>query len=698
MNEDNQRLKFKKLPGYAAFILENHLEEYTRMQLRFSIEEEVPLLRLFSHLSEEELFNLSLKPTEDFLKVLIENRSEEFIAQSIQMYVEDRMPEVGREEILAKDITIGTFVRRKSFRKLLIKYTQDYELGSEIMEEIDRFIAASDGETFKAYIQVQQERITSINQELTQGREELLELQELADMGSFVWNLVDGTSKFTPSVSKILGELDGTEDFMSHVHPDDLGRVKQDVEKAMQDDGIFESEYRYIHDGQEKNIWSRGVVTFENGVPVSMKGNVMDVTDKSRLIAELKENEALSKQSQALTHIGNWSWELGTDLVTWSDEMYRIYGLEPQSEQITFERFLSLIHPDYREKRLQEIQESLQSLEAKDYTLKIVNPDGTEKVLRGKGEVLSVNGKATGLVGTCQDVTKEYNLNQELRRKTIELEKLNHSLASKNSELERINKELESFNYVASHDLQEPLRKIQVFTGRILEKGKEELTEETSIYFDKIIASSSRMRRLIDDLLKFSRTSSTENKLEPVDLNTVVEEVMHGFTQGSEDKNLTVHLDPLPVIEGIDFQLQQLFSNLFSNSVKYARHNTVPKVTIRSVRVPEADMPANLNASGDYHRIDFEDNGIGFASENAEKIFDLFQRLHGKEEYSGTGIGLAICKKIVYNHNGFITASSILGEGAVFSIYFPVPGVKKQIPGGQQKSTKNESENELVME
>ncbi len=672
MKEENT-LMFTSLPGFAAFILENRLEEYIRMTISYSIEEEVPILRLFKHLSEEELYTMSIQPTIDFLKVLIENRGKQYLDESIKTYVEDRIPEIGREEILAKDITIGTFVRRKVFRKLLKYYTEDYDLAFDVMEELDRFIAVSEAVTFKAYIEIQQERISRINEQLSQGKEELLELQELADMGSFVWNLKDDSSVFTPSIQKILGitETIGTEDFMQHVHADDRPRLQSEMEQAINGDGIFESEYRYITGEGEKNIWSRGMVTFEDGIAVSMKGNVMDVTGKHKLITGLQESETLNKLSQALTHIGNWSWEMGTDLVTWSDEMYRIYGLEPQSEQITFERFLELIHPDDRENRIKEIEESLRTLEAKDYLLRIINPDGTQKVLRGKGEVLYKNGEVTGLVGTCQDITKEHNLNEELKLKSSELEKLNGSLANKNTELERINKELESFNYVASHDLQEPLRKIQIFTGRILEKGKDLLSDETSGYFEKIIASSSRMRLLIEDLLKFSRTSISESIFQPTDLKAVLEETIQGMS-GVEEKKLTVEAGDLPTIEGINFQLQQLFNNLLSNSVKYAKEGVAPNVKITSRVVSEDKIPPGHNPSGAYHEITFKDNGIGFAQENAEKIFDLFQRLHGKNEYSGTGIGLAICKKIMYNHNGFIFANSLPGEGSEFCVYFPI--------------------------
>lgn len=673
MYNSKNKLVFSELPGFSAFILENHLEEYTRTILRYSIEEEIPVLKLFSHFSEEELFSLSLQPNIDFLTVFVENRVEAFINDSIQAYRDDKMEEIGQGDILVEDLTIGAFVRRKTFRHLIPKYTQELEKMSAIMEEVDRFVVASEGASFKALIDIQTEKLNQANAKLSQTKEELLELQELADMGSFVWNLEDGSSSFTPGIMHILGirETMETPDFMKKIHPEDVESVQTALDIAFSSDGKFECEYRYLVDGEEKYVWSRGIVTFSDGKPSQMKGTVMDISNKHKLIRELKESEGLSKQSQALTHIGNWSWEIGKDVVTWSDEMYRIYGLLPQSEVINFDRFISLIHPDDRENRIREIQESLATLEARDYLLRIVNPDGTLKILRGKGEVIAENGTVVKLVGTCQDITKEHHLTEELRQQSRELEQLNFSLANKNTDLERINRELESFNYVASHDLQEPLRKIQIFTGRILEEGYGQFSDDIADYFEKITNSTSRMRLLIEDLLKFSRTTTVENVLRPVNLNELVKEVMHAVSQSSEERKVNVQVGELPVIEGIPFQLHQLFHNLISNSIKYAKQDADPEIQLSS-RVISGDMlNIGYGKSDLYNEIRFKDNGIGFEQDNAEKIFDLFQRLHGKDEYSGTGIGLAICKKIAYNHKGIITAKGYPGEGSEFYIYFP---------------------------
>ena len=674
--KEEQKLLFRHLPGFASFILEHALEDFVSALIRYSVEEKVPLLSFFKHLSETQLVEMSMEPTKEFLTALLESNTAEYIRKSVANYIQNQLPLIEREQILTQDITIGSFVRRKTFRQFVTRYTQDTEHAFQIMEELDRFISASEVASFSAYMEIQQENITRINQQLSQQQEELLELQEIAGMGSFTWNLENQQISFTPGVSRILETTETMEaaDFMENIHPLDRQRVKEALEAAMSEQqGIADCEYRYKKGDVEKAIWSRIIIDFQDERPVMIKGTLMDVTAKHKIIEQLQESEATNKQSQALTHIGNWSWEIGENKVKWSDEMYRIYGLEPQSEEINFERFLSLIHPDDRQRRLEEIEESLKTKNVKDYVQRVVNPDGTEKVLRGKGELITNDkGEPIRLMGTCQDITLEHSLNNELRNKTIQLEKLNASLEAKNTELEHINKELESFTYVASHDLQEPLRKIRIFTDRILETESALLPPQTSGYFEKILLSSTRMQHLIEDLLKFSRTSVTENDFEPVDLNKLLEEVGSIASQSFEDKQAQIEITTLPEVNGIRFQLQQLFLNLISNSVKYSRESITPiiRITSRRVNGEQLDIP-HVAKSKDYFEIRLEDNGIGFDQENAEKIFDLFQRLHGRDKYSGTGIGLAICKKIVYNHHGFIIARGKPMEGAAFLIYFP---------------------------
>lgn len=242
-------------------------------------------------------------------------------------------------------------------------------------------------------------------------------------------------------------------------------------------------------------------------------------------------------------------------------------------------------------------------------------------------------------------------------------------LRKTNSSLEKSNRDLEQFAYIASHDLQEPLRKILVFTQLLGQNfdNKDELQR----YHQKISQSATRMQELIRDVLNFSRISNSDEAYVSVNLNEIVENLKIDFELFLSERSGVVIHETLPTIQGIPLQLSQLFSNLISNSLKYSENN--PVITIRCSIINAEDMPQYHLTEGptEYYHINFSDNGIGFDPEYSEKIFTIFQRLHSKQTYSGTGIGLALCRKIVENHHGVITAESTVGQGATFHIFLP---------------------------
>jgi len=242
-------------------------------------------------------------------------------------------------------------------------------------------------------------------------------------------------------------------------------------------------------------------------------------------------------------------------------------------------------------------------------------------------------------------------------------------LKTKNLALEQANAELESFNYVASHDLQEPLRKIQLFSRQIIQA--ENFSGRTLENFNRIIAAGERMQNLIESLLDFSRLSATELIFEPCDLNAIVADACDYLQLSIIEKQAVVEYKHLPTINASPIQLSQLFTNLIDNAIKYSRPQIKPHITITASIVEGGKIDHPSANQKEHHAIKIADNGIGFEQEYANKIFKLFQRLHGKNEYSGTGIGLAIVKKIVTTHNGFIVAESMPGVGSTFTIYLP---------------------------
>ncbi|WP_247231809.1 ATP-binding protein [Telluribacter sp. SYSU D00476] len=261
-------------------------------------------------------------------------------------------------------------------------------------------------------------------------------------------------------------------------------------------------------------------------------------------------------------------------------------------------------------------------------------------------------------------------LDRELRRNNL----YRIELENKVENLNRSNSELEQFAYVASHDLQEPLRKIQSFSDRLLLKHRHQLKDDALIMLDKINESAQRMQLLINDLLAFSRLVNPGYKAQQVDLNEVLEEVKNNLSETIKEQNAVIISAELPSLEAYPVQMTQLFQNLISNSIKYSKPEVSPRIAISYRLVGGAEIPDIKPAHKDlqFHRIEFADNGIGFSPEYAEKIFVIFQRLHGRDEFEGTGIGLAICRRVISNHNGYIIAEGQEGKGARFFIYLPL--------------------------
>lgn len=270
-------------------------------------------------------------------------------------------------------------------------------------------------------------------------------------------------------------------------------------------------------------------------------------------------------------------------------------------------------------------------------------------------------------------------LESEVKQRTVDLKLSNEKLLDNIEELKSINKELEAFTYVSSHDLQEPLRKIQTFGGLLLEKEKDALSQNGKTYIHFMQDAAKRMQALIDDLLTFSQATTSERKFEIIDLKVLVDKVKNDLREIIAEKQATVEMTescPAPIIV---FQFKQLLSNLIGNALKFSSSQRPPHIKIAS-KIVEGKEVTTVPLSPDktYCHLSVSDNGIGFEARFSEKIFELFQKLHNRTEYAGTGIGLAIVKKIVDNHNGRITATSEVNKGTTFDIYIPL--IEKNLP------------------
>jgi PAS domain S-box-containing protein len=274
-----------------------------------------------------------------------------------------------------------------------------------------------------------------------------------------------------------------------------------------------------------------------------------------------------------------------------------------------------------------------------------------------------------------QQRTEELNnANAELRAANAEFAKANRSLALANENLKRLNENLEQFAYIASHDLQEPLRKIQQFSDLLKQDYADQLGSGAH-HLDRMQSAAKRMSQLIRDLLAFSRIATQEVKLAPVSLSQIIGESLDTLSVAIEESGALIEVDSLPTVQGDASQLGQLFQNLLSNAIKFHKPCEKPQIRVRAQTVARAEVASPLMQSDpneSYHRIEISDKGIGFDAKYTDRIFQVFQRLHGKNEFAGTGVGLAICQKVVTNHGGLLTAHSQPGQGATFTVYLPV--------------------------
>ena len=397
----------------------------------------------------------------------------------------------------------------------------------------------------------------------------------------------------------------------------------------------------------------------------------IDVTGQVIASKKLEETRIGLAGAIELAELATWKLDINTNIIACSNRFINWLGIMDQSphKDIVF----NLIPETHRQKVIDSIDEVTKSGSSGFYDSEfpIINKiTGQIRIIHANAQMIyTKDGIPEYLSGTALDVTEERELQEELKFKVKER---TAELHAANAELEINNQELQQFAYIASHDLQEPVRKITIFT-EILENSFEKDPDKARMYIKKITDSTKRMENLIKDVLGFSQLSNPSEKFETVDLNDIVHDILNDFDLTIEQKNAVITIQALPVLEAIPLQMSQLFGNIISNALKYCKADISPNIKIIGSTVPLRDKKAlGLHKSIDYVEITIADNGIGFNQSYAEQIFNIFQRLHGKNEFAGTGIGLAMCRKIMQNHNGIITAASEEGVGTVFKIIIPI--------------------------
>jgi PAS domain S-box-containing protein len=392
-------------------------------------------------------------------------------------------------------------------------------------------------------------------------------------------------------------------------------------------------------------------------------------------ITELKYvHEALLEGEERFRHMADhapiiiWMTDDSGNSIYWNAEWSRFTGTSLDNG-LSF-GWLHYIHPDDKERAFSKWEKAFSNKDVFTDKFRYRNAKNEYRIMNAHCiPRFSEENIFMGYIGILNDITLMETTNSILENL---IEERTRDLIKANTELERSNHELEQFAYAASHDLQEPLRKIQTFSERIIESEKDNLSETAKDYFNRMNHAASRMQHLITDLLSFSRIRTSEKKdFEAVNLNLLLDEAKSTLNFAIEQSGATIKSQQLPVVSVIPFQFRQVFQNIISNSIKYRKPDIQPHIDI-SYHFVEAKKVPELRGKGKYLKLSIKDNGIGFDPQFERKIFEIFQRLHGKSEYSGTGVGLAICKKIVQNHNGHINAIGEPGKGATFNIYIPI--------------------------
>lgn len=384
----------------------------------------------------------------------------------------------------------------------------------------------------------------------------------------------------------------------------------------------------------------------------------VDINELKKANDELKFLNHSFNNAEKIAGFGHWKINLETNTYSFSDNFFRLLGLEPQSFVPSLENISKYLHPDDIDYVTRMHLESLQTYKPTSLMFRFVLPNGEIKYVMSVGS-FTRNGKGQMVkTGVNYDMTEQH-------KRTIELEE-------NNKELININEELESFNNIVSHDLQEPLRKIQMFISRIESTDMDSISEKGKEYFNKIRTSANKMQTLLIDLVNYSRTIKGDKVFEVTDITELVHHVIDELSSDIEDKGAKIDLGDLPTVKVISFQMEQLFINLISNSLKYSQEDVTPEISIFTEKIDKNEVFDNeIITDENYYKIVIKDNGIGFKQEYAEKVFVLFQRLETGSQYSGTGLGLAICKRIVDNHNGFIKVVSEPNIGSRFSVFLP---------------------------
>lgn len=464
-------------------------------------------------------------------------------------------------------------------------------------------------------------------------------------------------------------ELTG-KDFVDVTHPEDRTAHEENMRRmiAGQISG-FSLEKRYLRkDGSA--VWVEATVSAlwnPGEAPTAHMVMVVDITQRKQAEEALRRSEADLRQAQAVAHVGSWRWDIREDRLTWSDEMYRIYGIPADQRVQSWEQVVArCVHPEDRERVLAANSAVVAQHDITPLEYRIIRPDGAVRTIWDQtGEMeTDADGRPVSLIGVAMDITERKQAEEALQLLNSQLEE---RVRERTAQLEAANKELEAFSYSVSHDLRSPLRSIDGFSQAFLEDFGQTVPPEGREDLERVRRAAQRMSALIDDLLSLARITRSTLRTEKVDLSQLAADIIDELEQEDPERDVQVDIEPSMYVTGDHMMLRVVMENLLGNAWKFTLHREHAHIAVGTTVDPQRG-PAFF----------VRDDGAGFDPRYKDKLFVPFQRLHTAEEFPGSGIGLATIQRAVRHHGGDVWAEGKVNEGATF--YFTIPASKQAHP------------------
>ena len=567
-------------------------------------------------------------------------------------------------KLLDKHFSISTFLLKGLFVTIGVDISEQKEaenqikIQAEILSQVRDAVISVDIENHITYWNKGAENLYGFKSEEVQGK-------IFADVVNYRWLNVDDRKNAYKRL-KIMGKWQG-ENLSTKKNGEEI-YVESSIHSFKDDNGKYIGTILVIH----------------------------DLTEPVHIRQALEKNYSRLQEAQRIGHIGNWEWDIQNNIITLSEGLYKIYGID-SCNLVKYDTILNMILPEDQEIVNGNIEKALRERNPFKYEIRIRRQDGDIRIISCCGEVVTdFAGHPLNIICVEQDITErkeiEYalweaknELESTVKRRTRELNETNErlekeleerkitedklkksekDLKSLIEELKRSNEELQQFAYVSSHDLQEPLRTITSFTQLIERRYKDKLDPDADEFIEYIVDAAKRMQTLINDLLNYSRVATRGKEFELTDTKEILENTMSNLYAAIKESHAEIAHENLPKIMADKRQMIQLFQNLIGNAIKFKKPEVPPKIHIKATK------DENKNE----YIFSIQDNGIGIEKQYLERIFIIFQRLHTRDEYDGTGIGLAVSKRIVERHGGNIWIESEPSAGSTF--YFTLPGKK----------------------